>query len=584
MNFKRDLDSLKRKVRSHFFNPDPFPVDAWTDPGYEAWFEHHKASESELSQQRSETFEVNPTFSIIVPLYNTPFDYLTVMVESVLRQTYTDFELILVNGSPEIAYINELLDMFCDEDPRITQVKLERNLGITENTNEGIDIARGDFLCFLDHDDSLEPDLLFEYASAINKDQEIDVLYCDEDLMIVKDGKRSLVNPLLKPDYSPELLLCKNYIVHLMCIRRSLVAELDRPTSVYDGAQDYNMVLQAAQKARRICHIPKVLYHWRISDNSTAANPEAKPYSRQAYRKAAFNQISERWDHASIISSGIVNIHNVWFSPVATDQKISVIVSCRSSKGAANFIQLFKETNSWNNYEVLFVGCDDESLNSDDGIRFIESSNTQNVFTQFNLAAKYARGDYLVFMGEGSFFLTPEPLEQLYALVTSEGVGIAAPKILYANGSNKSFGIAVTPKRIMPLYRGYPDDFPGYQCNLRAFQNTSAVANDGLMIAKQLFEEVGGFDDRFESEVGTAEFCKRVRDREYRIVVTPTVKIQTSDQRPTKGYDNHQNSPDFLESDVELFDEKWPGSREKGDPYFNRNLDQGSCYFQLPAK
>ncbi len=292
--------------------------------------------------------------------------------------------------------------------------------------------------------------------------------------------------------------------------------------------------------------------------------------------------MDERWNSASIISSGIPNIFNIWFERPQNEDLISVIVSCDSDRDVKDFKRRFEEINSWRSIELVFIGNGlSASKIEDDDVKVIELDAFINEYDQFNIAAKHARGEFLLFMDKGDVFVTAEPLEQLYALASSEGVGVTGPKSLYSDGTNKCYGVAITPERIMPLYRGYPDDFPGYQCNLRAFQNVSAISKDGMMISKSIFEEVGGFDPAYSSEIGVADLCKKVTDIGYRIVTTPTVKLQTSDKCPENRYDNKTNAPDFAFEDLVLFDQKWPSVRLAGDPYFNKNLDQGSSYFQI---
>ncbi len=559
-----------------------FPIDAWTDPVYTDWSAQNKASEETLDNERNFQYNLQPKFSFVVPLYKTPLDYFNMMVKSVLDQTYPNFELILVNGSPDLDYLSDAISLCCESDDRVIEVRLENNLGIAENTREGVAVSGGDFVCFLDHDDSIEPNLLYEYVKDINEDHSIDIIYCDEDLMEVRGAHAAYFNPLFKPSYSPELLLCKNYILHLLCIRRSVLDLMEPLSSDLDGAQDYHMITQGAKYARKIHHVQKVLYHWRVSDTSTAANPDAKPFGLSAYKNAILKQVDERWNSASIISSGIPNIFNIWFERPQNEDLISVIVSCDSDRDVKDFKRRFEEINSWRSIELVFIGNGlSASKIEDDDVKVIELDAFINEYDQFNIAAKHARGEFLLFMDKGDVFVTAEPLEQLYALASSEGVGVTGPKSLYSDGTNKCYGVAITPERIMPLYRGYPDDFPGYQCNLRAFQNVSAISKDGMMISKSIFEEVGGFDPAYSSEIGVADLCKKVTDIGYRIVTTPTVKLQTSDKCPENRYDNKTNAPDFAFEDLVLFDQKWPSVRLAGDPYFNKNLDQGSSYFQI---
>lgn len=583
---KKAKDAVKKALRSLVRAGSrsklaPFPIDAWTDPAYEKWFEAHKASEEELDQQRATTFENAPLFSIVVPLFNTPLEYLETMVESVLAQSYENFELLLVNASPKQRKLQKAVRAYVDKDERIREIRLSENLGIALNTNAGIDEAKGDYVCFLDHDDMIEPNALFEYARVIDESTP-DVLYCDEDIMEVRKGKKKLMNPLFKPDFSPEYLICKNYIVHWLCVSKAVIESMGRPGSEFDGAQDYNTVLFATNKAGNAAHISKVLYHWRASSGSTAKDADAKPFGKRAYRLSIDQELSRSWDGARIISSGIENIHNVWFTGLNENPKVSLCVSFSASEQIEEFLQFLNETNSYDNLELVFVGSDFERAQLDaDDVKLVDVKKKASMFERMNAAAHEAKGDYLLFMSADSHFLTAEPLEQMIGLATHEGIGVVAPKTLYSDNSNKCFGIGVTSQTIMPLYRGYPDDFPGYQCNLRAFQDVSAASVEGMMIGRDLFERLGGFDENFASELGSADLCAAVRGEGLRIVQTDTVKVKTGAQAPTDRFNMNANSPDFDEGELPRFDEKHPGFRKAGDPYLNANLNQRSGYFQI---
>lgn len=574
---------------------NPFPVDAWTDSAYADWFEAHKVPEAELERQReaSGEFELRPTFSFIVPLYKTPLSYLCVMADSVLGQTYDNLQLVLVNASPELPSLASAVHALEVRDSRVTVVTLEENLGITENTNAGLAVATGDFCCFLDHDDYIDADLLYEYVKAINEHPETDFLYCDEDLVLEdsKTGRFVHQNPFLKPDYSPELMLCKNGIIHLMTIRKSIIESMPTPGAEFDGSQDYNMALFCSSAAREVRHVPRVMYHWRISENSTATNPDSKPYSLYSCRKAQRAHYERMGVGAGIVSSGIYLLHNPWFKSAAG--KVSVVVDAEPWLGGHEggrkaafdmldqFSEFFAQNNSYEDVEVLLVGHEIDPWRFGNRFRVVECSAGATLYERLNAGAKKATGNYVVFLDAGCSFDVAEPLEQLVGLCSLDGVGVAAPKTLYRGGRNKTYGVAVTSERIMPLYRGYEDDFPGYQCNLRAFQNVSACGVQGLTISRELFEGVGGFDERFESEVGAADLCRRVLEQGLRVAQTCTVKLRTSDTCPEHYYVSSENASDFTDADVAFFDEKWPGVREAGDPYYNVNLDQASGYCQV---
>ena len=590
-----ELDDIQKQIYHSPFGPDGYPIDAWSDPYYETWFLNHRATEDELDHQRAtqNRFSFQPKFSIIVPLYKTPLEYFRTMADSVLTQTYGRFQLVLVNASTELPELAKEIERYQAIDSRITVVNLKRNLGITENTNRGINVADGDYCCFLDHDDFIEPDLLFEYVCAIDENPDTDILYCDEDLVELDHEHERFrhLHPMFKPQFSPELLLCKNYVVHFMAIRRTLIYRMPHRDSRFDGTQDYNMLLSCSESARRITAVNKVLYHWRVSTESTATNPDAKPYSRHSYKLSVLHHLNRTGIFASIISSGIPNNHTLWFHK--GERKVSLIVDCPTASDVIErIIETLKENGAEGCYEVILLSANPQPLDLPAQtaetrsfshlIRIVDSETLPSVTERFNLAASLAEGDYLVFLDASCSFITPEPLQQISALCSLDGVGIAAPKCLYRDGSVKSFGVSVTSRRIMPLYRGYPDDFPAYQCNARTFQNASACSLQGMCVKRDLFLDLNGFDERFGGEIAAADFCKRVHDRGLRIVVTPTVKIETSDNPPEAPFDFATNAKDYPVEDLQLYDQKWPDTKLMGDPYLNSNLDQESPYFQLP--
>ena len=570
-------------------DPNAFPVDAWTDPSYEAWFEAHRATEDELGEQRRswERLSVRPLFSFIVPLYRTPLDYLEDVVSSVLSQTYPELELVLVNASPELEGLRAALGQIEKSDERVKVVPLTANLGITENTNEGLAHAAGDFCCFLDHDDLIEPNLLFEYVSALNEHPDIDVLYCDEDMVEARADESRLAhkNPLFKPSYSPELLLCKNYVIHLMTIRRSLINTMPRPDARFDGSQDFNMILWCTSRARRVHGVQKVLYHWRISESSTATNPSSKPYSLRSCRLAIQGQLRREGIPASIIGSGIFNLHVPWFRDAS--DSVSVVVACGTDVALTRrFCEALTQAAGDRALQVVLSGCAHASLASEFpslNISCVPETAGKPRTVRLSYGAALAAEAWLLFADEGCTFMTPEPLEQLIGLCSLRGVGAVAPKVLYADSRVKTYGVAVTRSRIMPLYRGYEDGFPGYQCNLRALQDVSALPLQGLLTRRATFNALGGFRaDALADELMAVEYCTRLRASGLRCAVTPTVKVQVAESCTDQYFDRSQNSPDYPDSALPWFDELHPDTRQAGDPYLNPNLDQSSPYLQIP--
>lgn len=589
-SFEEDQVATETKAHVTAIGPsDIFPVDAWTAPQYQEWFEAHRRSEAELDGQRRAVvlFENRPFFSIIVPLYKTPLSFFHQMVDSVFAQTYERFELVLVNASPEDTELRFEVRHYQELDARVKVVDLEVNYGITENTNRGIEVATGDFCCFLDHDDVIEPDLLFEYAKAVNEDPSIDYLYCDEDMVTWDEAKGSFVHehPLFKSGYSPELLLCKNYIIHMMTVRRDLIEAMPRPGSEFDGSQDYNMTLFATQRARRVHGVQRVLYHWRASDNSTATNPESKPYTIRSCRLAIEEQLKRMGIEASIIGTGIYDLYNLWFVP--QNYHVSIVVDCGSDEGSTiRFLEYLRQSGLPLNAELILVnpkGAWADELNQSVRATSIICA-SDNLFRRLNKGASCARGDLLLFMDANSAFVSPEAIGQLSAMCMLDGVGCVGPKILYRNDINKSYGAAITPAGIFSLYRGYDDSFPGYECNIRCFQDVGALGWQGLMTRRDLFEKLGKLDEDFTDETGAAEYCTRVRREGSRAVAQCTVKLKVDEPAPDPRYGSAIGCLDYSAENLKLFDVKWPGYREEScSDCYNRNFEQATGYQQVPA-
>ena len=297
--------------------------NAQVDPNYPAWFENHKAGIDVLAKQTDTYFEYRPEFSIIVPLFKTPEQFFTDMVDSVKHQSYGRRVLVLVNASLEDARLAELVADARKSDKRIKAVTLTENNGISENTNAGIAVAAGDFISFFDHDDVLEPDILFEYAKAINENPSTDVLYCDEDKLML-DGE--LAQPLFKPCFNIDLLRDNNYICHMLTVRKSLLDTLEPNTREYDGAQDHNLALRAAEKARHIHHVSKVLYHWRISETSTAADTGSKPYATQAGIRSVQEHLDRMGIPAKVSQSRRPFTYRIDYAVPSDNPLVSIII------------------------------------------------------------------------------------------------------------------------------------------------------------------------------------------------------------------------------------------------------------------
>lgn len=254
------------------------------DVDYDAWYQKHKVSEEALKKQRKTKFAYNPMISIVTPVYNTPVLYLRQMIESVQKQSYENWELCIANASPSNAEVKSILEDYAIKDNRIRVVEVEENLGISQNTNVALEIASGEYVGFLDHDDLLAADALYEIVKKLNENSKLEMIYTDED-KVTEDLEKHF-QPHFKPEFNLDLMRANNYICHFCVIRRSLILEVGGFRKEFDGAQDYDLFLRCIEKAKGIARIPRILYHWRVHRESTADNPASKMYAYEAGKRA----------------------------------------------------------------------------------------------------------------------------------------------------------------------------------------------------------------------------------------------------------------------------------------------------------
>ena len=316
---------------------------------YMIWLENNKLTEEMLEEQRKTKFKHEPTISVVVPMYNTEKVFFKELIESLKNQTYSKWELCLADGS-EVP--NELLKDYIDDD-RIKYSFLNSNLGISENTNKAIEMATGDFIGFLDHDDLLSQDALYEVVNAINEEKNVDFIYTDEDKI---DENKERFEPYFKPDFSPETLECNNYITHFVVVKKALLKEVGMLNSKFNGAQDFDFVLRATEKAENIVHIPKVLYHWRVHRGSTANVADAKPYAFEAGIKVVEEHL-KRMNKVGDVQNGqdIPGIYRINYKVIG-NPKVSILIPNRDNvKLLKEAVSSILELTSYLNYEIVII-------------------------------------------------------------------------------------------------------------------------------------------------------------------------------------------------------------------------------------
>lgn len=560
-------------------NRDYLDIDCNAE--YQQWWQYARISEKELERQSRHTFDDQPHFSIIVPLYKTPIRLFTEMVESVLRQSYSNWELILVNASPEDAALSMRAQEYAGSDRRVKVVSLDENLGISLNTSAGIQEASGDFICFFDHDDLLEPDILFEYTKAINNNPETDVLYCDED-KLTPDG--FFVDPKFKPDFDIEYLADNNYICHLLTIRKTLLDTLPPNTPEYDGAQDHNMVLLASERARHVHHVRKILYHWRMSATSTSGNPEAKSYANIAGIKVVQAHYDRMGIPAIVRKSRRNFTYAVKYLYPNAKPSISVIIPTESHSGMlTQCLDSISTLSTAANIEVILVNMDNRTASSemfpDDlypyEIKGLSPQNDEIISSAeaLNRGATVARGDFLLFMHDDVIFEPDFDIEHFVGAAARSGVGAVCCRLFYPDDCLQHAGYYIDDHgSICDFFKYMPRERWGLLCLLDSQRTVTAASSACMMIEKSKYFKAGPFNADLNEKYSDLDFCMRLNALGFHSIFTPELNAihygtcETEHRFDTHGI-NHQHCGAKQSPTATL-----EHCCDNIDPYFNETL------------
>ena len=558
-------------------------LDASADPYYAEWLAGHRRTPFELSEQRRAHFAYEPRFSIIVPLFKTPAAFFTAMVDSVRAQTYPLWELVLVNASPESTELARLVSEACAADDRIVHVDLDENRGISLNTNAGIAVATGDFISFFDHDDVLEPDILFEYARAINEHPTCDLLYCDEDKLL-PDG--TYTEPFFKPTFSLDLLRCNNYVCHMLTIRTSLLATLEPNTPQFDGAQDHNLTLEAIEHTRYVHHVPRILYHWRVSPSSTAGGGDTKPYATQAGIRAVQAHLDRLGIDATVTAATRPFTYEVAYTVPEPHPLVSIIIP------TSDHVELLRacvtsimEKTTYNAFEIVvvennsrkdetFAYYDELERSWPERVRVVRWEDTEgrgfNFSALINFGAAEARGDLLLLLNNDTELITDTWLERMVGNCLRPEVGVVGVRLLYPDGTVQHAGVNLTGGS-GHLFRDLPAEGRGYFWLAASQRNLSAVTGACMMVRRDVFQKLGGFDESFAVAFNDVDFCLKAREQGLLVVYLPSVEL-VHRESISRGFDEDPTGrARYIEEESHIH-AKWSRIFAEGDPYYTPNL------------
>ncbi len=555
---------------------------------YKRWIIKNEPTKAQLEAQAKHKFKSQPKISIVVPTYNTPVGFLRPMIESVQSQTYSNWELCIADGSSKEetrAHLRQL----SGQDQRIKVEYLKANQGIAGNTNQAIELATGEYLTLLDHDDTLAPFALYEVVSALNDEPEADLLYSDED-KLTQNGK-SRIKPYFKPDWSPDTLRSHNYITHLLVIKRQLLDQIGRVREGFEGSQDFDLILRATEKAQKIKHIPKVLYHWREHPNSTALNIKSKSYVSYSTKRAVADHLKRVKVRGRVVDGPFFATCRVMFDLPTSLPLVSIIIP---TKDQAILLQRCLESvinrSTYSNYEIILIDTGSTEpateklyaeLKKYPQIRNIDWKKPFNYSTVNNFAAKQAKGDYLLFLNNDTEVISSDWIEAMLEYAQRPDVGAVGAKLIYPDGTIQHGGVTLGMGGVAGhAHRLLNGDSPGYFGRLVLPRNLSAVTAACVMIPRRVFEAVKGFDELYPLAFNDVDLCLKIRQTGKLIVWTPYAKLYHYESK-TRGLDNTVEKKARFESEVGRFYSKWGAELKKGDPYYSPNLTLQKTDFSL---
>ena len=553
---------------------------------YDTWLRIMRVSRQELFEQRKTKFSYAPKFSVVVPLYHTPAKFLKDLVRSMMYQSYANWELCLVNASPEDVHLTSLLENWAMRDKRIRVIRLEKNLGIAQNTNAGIAASTGEFIAFLDHDDFLEPDALFCYADALNKDKTIDVFYSDEDK--TDEYAAHYFYPHFKSDFNIDLLHANNYMCHFLAMRKSLVDTVGGLNEKFDGAQDYDFVLRLTENTKKIYHCPRILYHWRCSNQSTAANQGNKMYAIHA-GKAALNAHYKRIGWNARAQEGAVD---GWYQTKFTlkeEPLVSILIPNKDHTDDLDVcLNSFFERADYQNYEFIIIENNSvlpetfayyEKIEKEhDNVKVVYWEAGFNYSAINNFGFKFAKGDYIMLLNNDVELITPDIFQSMLGFCMRPEVGIVGAKLLYNDHTVQHAGVLVGAGGLADhVFKGIHEDDPGYMGRAISSQDVSAVTAACLLVKRSVYEEVGGLEDEFQVAFNDVDFCLKVRKAGYLIVYDADVKLFHYESK-SRGMEDTTERFIRFGNEMMLLNSKWDILSTFVDPYYNPNLSYLEYY------
>jgi len=560
----------RRKIRSDFMRAHALSKPL--DTGF-------VLSAEELKAKAQHPFTKTPLISIVVPLFNTKAEDLEQLLLSVLNQSYPHWQLCLADASEaECAWVGEIATAAAKADSRICYQHLEKNAGIAGNTNAGIDLATGEYLTLLDHDDILHPNALFEAACVIDE-QGADFIYADE-ISFEQDPSKGF-QPNFKPDYSPDMLRSYNYITHPIFFSRELLNKVGPLRPECDGSQDYDLTLRLCEQAERIAHIPKVLYYWRQIGDSFSSGAGVM-YSINSAHRALEDHLKRTGLSGRVENGPIVTTYRTFYDlPEGEDAPlVSIIIPNKDHiDDLSKCLKSIQDKSTYKSYEIIIV--ENNSENPDTFAYYQTLKPPVSVITwegEFNFAAinnfaaREAKGSYLLFLNNDTEVITPDWIQEMLMFAQRADVGAVGAKLLFPDDTTQHAGVIVGIGGVAGhSHKGFDRDDFGFANRLQVAHNLSAVTGACLLTRASLFEELGGFDEVLAVAFNDIDLCLRIGEAGYRIVFTPFAELYHHESK-SRGYETTSEKMKRYRGESVTFRMRWAEFLDRGDPYYNPNL------------
>ncbi len=564
------------------------------ETSYDKWRRKYDADAGELARQRQETFSFSPLFSVVVPLYKTKPGYLCELIDSVCRQTYPHWQLVLADGSRDAdggcwTELTGILERYAGKDSRIFYRTLERNGGIAENTNAALAMAEGDFIVLADHDDLLAENALYEFAAALNRDRAVDVIYSDED-KVSMDGKKYF-EPHLKPDFNIDLLCSVNYICHLFAVSRKIADGAGGFRSEYEGAQDLDFILRCCEQAENVCHVPKVLYHWRSHMGSTAASPESKLYAFEAGRRAVeahYRRLGIPARVENAVNYGMYRTRYEW----GEQPLVSIIIPNKDhASDLKKCVDSVFEKSEYRNFEFVIVENNsvesgtfsyyEELQKMHENVRVVYYEGGFNYSKINNFGARAAKGDFFLLLNNDTEMIGKEAISELLGYCMRADVGIVGAKLLFADDTIQHAGVILGfGGTAGHAFIGKPRYDTRSFGRILCAQDYSAVTAACMMTKRSVYEQAGGLTEELAVAFNDVDYCLKVRRMGKLVVYNPYAEFYHYESK-SRGYEDSPEKVERFQGEVEILLSRWRREIEQGDPYYNPGLTLDDSDFSL---